>query len=213
MRKLLALGALLIVCASARQSAAQTADLAGVLPGDRWSYEITDEITGDLKQTTSIVVLSLSDAEINTRVTNRGALRPIQIAFDRSWNRLDDEAWRYKPSDGTGLQMPLLVGKEWRFDSQASNIQNGTTLSSAGQSRVVAQEKVTTPAGSFDTFKVETKIRQVNSNDQTKTATVTTTFWYAPSINRWVRKTQQMQIEGRVREASTEELTDYSRKP
>jgi hypothetical protein len=105
------------------------------------------------------------------------------------------------------------MGKEWRFETQALNFQNGTTLSGAGQSRIVAQEKITTPAGSFDTFKVETTIRQVNSNDQTKTATVNITFWYAPSVNRWVRKTQQMSIEGRVREASTEELTDYSRKP
>jgi hypothetical protein len=212
-RTVLALWTSLILCASAQQAWAQTTDLAGVLPGDRWSYDITDEITGDLKQTTSIVVLSVSDAEINTRVTNRGAPRPIQIAFDRGWNRLDDEVWRYKPSDGTGLQMPLLLGKEWRFESQASNFHNGTTLSSAGQAQVVAQEKITTPAGSFDTFKVETTIRQVNSNDQTKTATVNTTFWYAPSVNRWIRKTQKMQIEGRVREASTEELTDYSRKP
>jgi hypothetical protein len=100
-RNVLGVGALLVLCASTQQAASQTADLAGVLPGDRWAYDVTDEITGDLKQTTSIVVLSLSDSEINTRVMSRGAARPIQIAFDRSWNRLDDDAWRYKPSDGT----------------------------------------------------------------------------------------------------------------
>jgi uncharacterized protein involved in copper resistance len=111
------------------------------------------------------------------------------------------------------VQLPLQPGKEWRFESQASNFHNGTTLSSTGQSKVVAQEKITTPAGTFDAFKIETVIRQVNSNDQTKAATVNSTIWYAPSVNRWVRKTSQMRIEGRVREASTEELADYSRKP
>jgi hypothetical protein len=189
------------------------ADLAGVLPGDRGAYDVTDEITGDHKLTTSVVVLSVSETEINTRVTNRGAVKPIQIVFDRSWNRIDDDVWRYKPSDGGGVQMPLQPGKEWRFDSQASNFHNGTTLSSSGQSKVVGQETITTPAGTFDAFKIETVIRQVNSNDQTKAATVNSTIWYAPSINRWVRKTSQMRIEGRVREASTEELADYSRKP
>ena len=213
MRIVFSLLAAMIFCSLAQQAQAQVADLASVLPGDRWSYDITDEISGDLKQTTSVVVLSVSDAEIATRVTNRGTPRPIQIAFDRSWNRLDDDLWRYKPSDGTGIRLPLDVGKEWRFESQASNFQNGTTLSSSGQTRVVASEKVTTAAGSFDTLKIETTVRQVNSNDQTKVATVNATLWYAPSVNRWVRKTQKIQIEGRVRESSTEELTDYSRKP
>jgi hypothetical protein len=42
---------------------------------------------------------------------------------------------------------------------------------------------------------------------------LTSTLWYAPTVNRWVRKTYKMQMEGRLRESQTEELTDYSRKP
>lgn len=191
---------------------AQTADLAGVLRGDRWQYEITDEITGDVTQATSIFVISVSDTEIQTRATSR-ALRPIQIVYDRNWNRIDDDAWKYKPSDGTGIRMPLEVGKSWRFESKAVHMQNGSTISTAGQSKVVAQESVTTQAGTFDTFRIETTTRQVNAVDQTKAATFKTTLWYSPTVNRWVRKTYEMSIEGRVREANTEQLTDYSRKP
>ena len=58
-----------------------------------------------------------------------------------------------------------------------------------------------------------TALRQINANDQSKASTVTATLWYAPSINRWVRKTNKTQIEGRLRDSHTEELTDYSRKP
>jgi hypothetical protein len=50
------------------QAYAQVADIAGVLVGDRWVYEITDEITGDIKETTTIVVLDVSEKEINTSV-------------------------------------------------------------------------------------------------------------------------------------------------
>jgi len=61
-----------IVC----EAPAQVADIAGILPGDRWVYEITDEITGDIKATTTVVVLDVSKSEINTRVSTRGAARP-----------------------------------------------------------------------------------------------------------------------------------------
>jgi hypothetical protein len=191
---------------------AQVADIAGVLPGDRWVYEVTDEVTGDIKQTTTVVVLDVSEKEINTRMSIRGA-SPRQIVFDRGWSRVDDSLWKYTPSDGTGIKLPLQVGRDWRFESKATHFQNGTAMSVNGQSRVVGTEKLTTSAGTFDTFKIESTARQINANDQTRAATLTTTLWYAPTVNRWVRKTYKVQVEGRLRESQTEELTDYSRKP
>jgi hypothetical protein len=195
------------------EASAQLADVASVLPGDRWVYEVKDEITGDVKLTTTVVVLDVSENEINTRLSVRGVERPRQVVFDRNWSRIDDSVWKYRPSDGTGIKAPLHVGKEWRFDNKATHFQNGTAMNITGQSKVVGEEKITTSAGTFDTFKIETTIRQVNSNDQTKAATVNSALWYAPSINRWVRKTYKVQIEGRLRDSNTEELTDYSRKP
>jgi hypothetical protein len=195
------------------EGTAQVADVAGVLPGDRWVYEVKDEITGDLKSTTTVVVLDVSENEINTRVSVRGASRPQQIVFDRGWNRIDDSIWKFRPSDGTGVQGPIQVGKDWRFENKATHFQNGTALSTTGQSKVVGEEKITTSAGTFDTFKIETTMRQINSNDQTKAAMVTTALWYAPNINRWVRKSYTVKIEGRLRDSHTEELVDYSRKP
>jgi hypothetical protein len=194
-------------------ASAQTVDVAGVLPGDRWVYELKDEISGDLKSTTTVVVIDVSEKEINTRVSVRGAARPLQFVFDRDWNRIDDSIWKYRPSDGTGIRPPLQVGKDWRFENKATHFQNGTALSTSGQSKVVSEEKVTTAAGTFDAFKIETTMRQVNSNDHTKAAMVTAALWYAPSINRWVRKTYSVKIEGRLRDSHTEELVDYSRKP
>jgi len=204
---------LLGVLGNVDAATAQVADIAGVLPGDRWVYEVTDEVTGDIKQTTTVVVLDVSEKEINTRVSIRGAANPRQVVFDRGWSRVDDSLWKYTPSDGTGIKMPLQVGQDWRFDSKATNFHNGTAMSVNGQSRVVGMERLTTSAGTFDTYKIETNARQINANDQTRAATLTSTLWYAPTVNRWVRKTFKIQIEGRLRESQTEELTDYSRKP
>lgn len=192
---------------------AQMADIEGVMPGDRWVYEVKDEITGDVKATTTVVVVDVSDKEIQTRIFFRGAENPRQVIFDRAWNRVDDDIWKFRPSDGSGIQIPLQVGKEWRFENKATHFQIGTAINRAGRSKVVGKETITTSAGTFDAFKIETTMRQMNSRDQTKAATVSATFWYAPSVNRWVRKTYKLQREGRLRESLTEELTDYSRKP
>jgi hypothetical protein len=203
---------LLVTFGTTRDIVAQVGDLAGVLPGDRWVYEVKDEITGDLKRTTTVVVLDVSEKEINTRMSVRGAARPFETVFDRNWNRIDDGIWKFRPSDGAGVQTPLQVGKEWRFENKSTHA-NGTALSTTGQSKVVGEEKVTTSAGTFDTFKIETRMRHVNANDQTKASTVNATLWYAPTVNRWVRRTNETRIEGRVRDSHTEELVDYSRKP
>ena len=204
---------LAVLFLGASSASAQMPDLAGVLAGDRWLYDITDEITGDLKYTTSVVVIDVSDKEILTRVSTRGIERPRQVVFDRDWSRIDDEVWKSAPSDGTGIRTPLEVGKEWRFDNNSKNLLHGFTWRTTGQSKVTAQEKVTTSAGTFDTFKIETVMRHLSSTDATKSATVTSTLWYAPTINRWVRKVFKLEREGRVRESQTEELSDYSRKP
>ena len=204
---------LLVTAGNVYEAPAQVPDIAGVLPGDRWVYEVTDEMTGDVKSTTTVVVLDISESEIHTRVSTRGAASPRQIVFDRAWNRIDDSVWKYRPSDGTGVSMPLQLGKEWRFENKATNFLNGTAVSNTGQSKVVGKESITTSAGTFDAFKIETTMRQVNSNDQTKAATLTAALWYAPSVNRWVRRTSKVQVEGRLRDSQTEELTDYSRKP
>jgi hypothetical protein len=163
-----------------------------------------------IKGTTTVVAISVSDKEINTRVATRGAERPRQVVFDLNWSRVDDEVWSYRPSDGTGVQIPLHVGKKWRFESRATQFSNGSALRTTGQSKVVGEEKVTTSAGTFDTFKLETVLRHVNSNDQTKAAIMNATGWYAPAM---VRRTSKTEIEGRVRESITEELIDYSREP
>ena len=52
--------------------------------------------------------------------------------------------------------MPLQVGKQWRSDANAQHRQSGIAYRASGVAKVVKQEQVTTPAGTFDTYQVET---------------------------------------------------------
>ena len=37
-------------------------------------------------------------------------------------------------------------------------------------------------------------------------------FWYAATVNRWVKRKTEARYEGRLRDSYVEELTEYSRK-
>jgi hypothetical protein len=196
----------------AGSGAAQSADPGPIRIGDRWSYDIKDDLTGDLRQTITVVVVDINDQEITTRVNARGKDHPQTMVYDLDWGRIDDGAWKLRPS-GIGIKKPLQAGKEWRSDANAINLQSGAALRATGAAKVVGQEQVTTPAGTFDTFRVDMTVRMINTKDQTRSQTWTFVLWYASAINRWVRRKAEWRSEGRLRDSYSEELTDYSRKP
>ncbi len=192
---------------------AQTDDPGPLRVGDRWSYDVKDELTGDLKMAFTVVVAEIDQKEITTRVSVRGRDRPQTMVYDLNWGRVDDGVWRSRPSDLAGIRKPLQAGKEWRSEGTTTNIQSGVALRTSGATKVVREEQITTPAGTFDTFRLEATVRQINTTDQTKSSTVTFVTWYAPAINRWVKRKTDVRFEGRLRDSFSEELTEYSRRP
>ena len=180
--------------------------------GDRWSYDVRDDTTGDLRRAITYVAIEVTDKEITTRAMERGKDRPNTVIFSREWGRIDNGLWQTRPS-GYGIEKPLEVNKEWRNEASTRNLKTGVSLRVSAAAKVAAQEKITTAAGEFDTFRIEVKVREVNTNDQTKSTAITETTWYAPTVNRWVKRKTETRAEGRLRDSFSEELTEYTRKP
>ena len=180
--------------------------------GDRWSYDVKDDATGDLRRAITYVAIEITDKEITTRAMERGKDRPNTVIFSREWGRIDNGLWQTKPS-GYGIKQPLEINKEWRNEANTKNLKTGVSLRVSAAAKVAAQEKITTAAGEFDTFRIEVKAREVNTKDQTKSTAITETTWYAPAVNRWVRRKTETRAEGRLRDSFSEELTEYTRKP
>jgi hypothetical protein len=192
--------------------AAQTIDPRPIRVGDRWSYDIKDDLTGDLRHAITVVVGEVNDKEITTLVTARGKDRPRTMVYDLDWGRIDDGVWMLRPS-GIGIRKPLQIGQEWRSDANGINLRSDQAFRAAGVAKVVGREQVTVPAGTFDTFRVEMTVRAINTRDQSILETWTFRVWYAPEVNRWVRRETAFRFEGRLRDSFSEELTGYSRKP
>ena len=180
--------------------------------GDHWTYELRDDITGEVKSTITTTVTDVSDADISIRVGLLGNPNSGYLNVDRSWNLTNSGIWRYTPNDGTGIRTPLAAGKSWSFKGTDLNSTAGVSWKRSGTSKVVGQESITTRAGTFDTFKIETSIQIQNANDPTKKLQAVQQTWYAPAIDHWVKRSYVSRAEGRVRDKNTTELVEYGRR-
>jgi hypothetical protein len=179
--------------------------------GDRWVYDQKDEITGFPKDTYSVVVTEVSPKEIVVNMTLRGKTGSSLIAYDHDWDRIDWPNVKFKPNDGQGIRSPLAVGKEWRTEYEARNTQTGAGYKGSVLNKVVAQETITTPAGTFDTFKIETRVRSIVTSDPSQASEFENVTWWAPKINHWVRRRLVTKFQHRTLSITSEELTDFSR--
>jgi hypothetical protein len=198
---------------SPTQPAKAVAAMEDPRPGDYWTYEPRDEITGKIGPARTNVVTEVTPKDISVRSKVEGpAASDTLNVFDRSWNVLMFGPWKYNPSDGTGIRAPLTTGKTWTFQSNDINAGNGIILNRSGHSKVVGQETVTTKAGTFETFKIETAYSSHNAKDPTNKAETTWVTWYAPAIDHWVKRSVIIRINQHLRDNNTLELVEYGRK-
>jgi hypothetical protein len=183
-------------------------------PGDRWVYELRDEITGEITATRENVVTEVTPTTISIRFKKRGANNNEEgfTVYDRSWNVVEARPWRYSPHDGSGIQSPLEVGKTWPVRTNNINSSNGNVWKRSGTSKVIGRENITTKAGTFDTFKIETSFTGTNINNPTLKNEVTSLTWYAPAIDHWVKRTFVLRANKHLQTNDVIELIEYGRK-
>jgi hypothetical protein len=182
-------------------------------PGDHWTYEIRDEITGKISGTRENVVTEVTPKNISMRFIISATSNEGFDLFDRSWNLISAPNWRYSPYQGsTGIHAPLEVGKSWNFQSNNTNGTNGAIWKESGTSRIVGRETLTTKAGTFDTFKIETSFSTQNVKDVTRKNEIVYQTWYAPVIDHWVKRISVIKSDGHMRSNNILELVDYGRK-
>jgi hypothetical protein len=179
--------------------------------GDRWVYDTRDEMTGYAKESYVEIVTEVSPKETLVNVSLSGHSSSAIVTYDHDWNCIDNLVWKFKPNDGQGIRLPLAVGKTWRSEFEAKHISTSTNFKGTSSSKVVAQESITTPAGTFDTFKIERQIRQFNTADPARFVEMQIVSWYSPQINNIVRRKTIEKFEKRVRKNSSEELADFTR--
>jgi hypothetical protein len=107
---------------AAAESGAQEA-MEDLQVGDHWTYEVRDDVSGDIKSTLTNTVTDVSASQINIRLGKLGTGNTGYQTYDL----MDNGAWHNRPNDGTGIQLPLAVGKSWSFRSTDLNNTAGSS--------------------------------------------------------------------------------------
>ena len=181
------------------------------IAGDHWVYEVRDEITGKVtgKQTETVTDVTPTDVAVRRQTA---ADKTLNYAYDRSWNAKITGLEKYAPNDGRGFKLPLTVGATWPVQATATNGENGRILKFTGRSKVVGQESITTKAGSFDAFRVETTYAMALAANPTQKVDAVLESWYVPAINHWVKRTYVTRANKLLRSNETFELVEYGRR-
>jgi hypothetical protein len=186
-------------------------DMRQIAVGDHWSYDLTDEISGEIKRRTTLTVTEISPNDVTTRTERVGTDAVGIIIYDNSWNVIRNGSRRFSPNDGSGIELPLQVDKAWNIRSDRID-STGAIWKKVGQSRVTGKEKIATKAGEFDTFVIETKFSVQNLNDRSRKSEATVQTWFSPDVNRWVKRSTVFRVNGHVLQDYVIELTGYGRK-
>jgi len=102
------------------------------------------------------------------------------------------------------IQYPMKIGKTWNW--KGKNILGGQlTYEGTARVRVAAREKVKTPAGVFNAYRVET---QVTLNTPGQPHTTSAIYWFAPGVGM-VKHSISLPVQSGPGFVSTAALTQY----
>ena len=161
-----------------------TAERPAIKVGDSWTYSFDDTRYSRPASSFTETVESVTADKITATWTMHDSGKSGTDVFDKDLGNLSSQGYTYKAYD-----FPLTVGKTWTFEYDASSGDKSWHHKVTG--KVVGLEKVTVPAGTFDTTKVEL-IDYYNGSANggwVWSGVVTDTRWYASAVRNYVERT------------------------
>lgn len=212
--RILAYVVVLIIGLCPLLAAAQEAPQPDIKVGDRWTYQLLDNLTGEIKGSATLTIFEVTDTEIHQKVQIKTKAPINRVEYlDRQLNTIDNGVYQWKPSTSF-FRFPLTIGKEWSQQYESVAISHESKTRHNISAKVVAFEKVKVPAGEFDAFKIEYTIRSISTSDADRADSYTKTVrWYSPGVKQVVKQETESIMGGRTREKSGMVLTEFSSQP
>lgn len=180
-----ALGALLLSIASVPSWAQLSfpVERPQVVVGERWKYVATDGITklpvGTREE--SVTAVTTSTVTVHANPSNGPAVDEV---YDLSGNRLADV--RGVIVRQVKIEFPLEADKTWKSSYKWVNARNRDGEMDMTY-RVRGMERISVPAGTFDTVVLDGRGFWTNITTST-TGSATEVLWYAPKAKRVIRR-------------------------
>ena len=156
--------------------------------GDRYTYETVDSDDSKQNNITHREIIAFSGGHYLQRNINAKSGYTRLLHYDPSWNLVSTG----RPSEVETtfvpplkyFDFPLFVGKTWEGRSVKTELKTGATFTHSLHAVVTGKEKVSVPAGTFETYKIVLDIEMLEGSKRTLGKDIS---WYAPAARRTVR--------------------------
>lgn len=175
-----AVAALLASALLAAPVIAQRAERPDVKVGDRWDFAVwyaaPSAAPNRTWQVTAVTAAGIAGTENGETLSLTRELNVV-------------ESPRTRESNPRLLAFPLEVGKRWRFASDWLFKPKGSRGKATVEVAVVAHERVTVPAGTFDAFRLASReaLSGTSPIGSRYDGETTRTYWYAPAARAIVK--------------------------
>lgn len=153
------------------------ADAPAFAVGEQWTFDYKNELEPQHNSTFTQTVTAIDG---HGQVSLNGGA----IVMNSFGNLVSTGGGNYKPSDEK-LRFPLAVGKSWSASYVFSR--GGWSAQGDREAKVVGVERVETPAGAFDAFRVEQVVVWSGIAGNGGHGTTHEVDWYAPAVGRVVK--------------------------
>jgi hypothetical protein len=187
-----------------------------VREGDRWTYWVVDYWTNMLQYVLQIEVTHVAGDAI-VGLIRTGETAPTDAAWTSSWNATVDERGDVFTPHEALLRFPMSVGltysTAWNADFHKGMVTSSYSARHQRTVTVKGWENVVVPAGEFRALRIEAEGPYDRSDQAAFSGTATDIFWYAPEVNRWVKRTYVNYAVGRRWRQDGYELLRYEPAP
>jgi len=176
--------------------------------GDVWKYRNIDGYSNETNLEFSHRVVKLNDKEIVIQLQNKNVSGKRLQYLTREWNVIDSGDVKWEPFNPE-YKFPMSVGITWNQEFKFSD-DKGSSYSCFVRAKIVALEKVTVPAGTFDAYRIERDIERRSTSADANVTKGRMITWYAPVAKKYVRRESIAFSNGRERDKNIDELLEYS---
>jgi hypothetical protein len=208
-------------------SGGPTAGAPTIKAGDRWVYSGKDGYRVPVVWTETHSVTAAGPDGITVRVTVKGPT--VDVERTETWSApgvvttgavYDIETDRFDPAL-VRYRFPMSVGESWRQSLRDLNKPAGPYGPIRRTAEVQAYESVTTPAGTFDAFRIRVFMQLDDETFYRNPTQCNYLIWYAPAVGAMVREEKRSyytlksdEVGGAVPgQYATIELVSYARSP
>ena len=203
------IGLSMLAISALAQSTGDAAAKPDVNVGDRWVLQHTNGMSNEKDYTSIDSVVGVTDNEIKLQLKIKGKPNSVIQTFTREWNPVDMSDAKFDPFL-KNFEFPLQTGKKWKASADKMVFSNGKHGKFYLKGEVVAFEKITVPAGTFDAYKVSLEVEASGTDEEANSGKTIETLWYAPAVKHCVKTIHELTREGSVRSKDINELLEYS---